>query len=73
MEMVLSFLDMLSKERVVPLQMDKIKWNGDASRYCSMKRCFSKLEVDPLVFSLFNLFWNKTVPSKIGYLAWEVW
>ena len=74
LETVENLFNLIKDKKINPLEEDRKAWKLTKDGRFSIKSSFDFLEVGRET-SLFpkRLFWNKWVPSKMGFFALEAW
>ena len=74
LETVENLFNLIKDKKINSLEQDKRVWKLTKYGRFSIKSSFDFLEGERET-SLFpkRLFWNKWVPSKMGFFAWEAW
>ena len=69
-----NLFNLIKDKKINPLEEDKSAWKLTKDGCFSVKSSFNFLEAEREI-DLFpkRLFWNKWVPSKMGFFAWEAW
>ena len=72
--MVENLFNLIKDKKINPLEEDKSAWKLTKDGCFLIKSSFDFLEGERET-DLFpkRLFWNKWVPSKMGFFAWEAW
>ena len=74
METVENLFNRIKDKKINPLEEDRMAWKLTKDGHFSLKSSFEFFEGERGT-DLFpkRLFWNKWVPSKMGFFAWEAW
>ena len=73
LEEVQGFLAMVNLQNINPNITDSFWWNKAKNGGFSVITCFELLEGGSQQSVPVKMLWNPTVPTKVGFFAWEVW
>ena len=73
LDMVQDFIATVQNKKIIPIVEDKLVWKRSTNGIYFVKFCFDLLEGESYFSAPSKLFWNSSVPSKVGFFAWEVW
>ena len=73
LEEVQGFLATVSPQSSNPNLTDRLRWKKEKNGSFSVKTCFELLEGGSQQSVPIQMLWNPTVPTKVGFFAWEVW
>ena len=73
LDAIQEFIEVTSNIRISPLEKDNLVWKGDVSGSFTVKPYFNLLEGASPRKVPCKMLWNKHIPSKVGFFAWEVW
>ena len=73
LEEVQNFLATVNPQSINPNITDRLWWNKEKNGCFSVKTCFELLEGGSQQSVPLKMMWNPTVPTKVGFFAWEVW
>ena len=73
LEEVQGFLATVSPQSINPNLTDRFWWKKEKNGSFSVKTCFELLEGGSQQSVPIKMLWNPTIPTKVGFFAWEVW
>ena len=73
LEEVQGFLATVNPQSINPNLTDRLWWKKEKNGSFSVKTCFELLEGGSQQSVPIKMLWNPTVPTKVGFFAWEVW
>ena len=73
MDVVQDFIETIQNKKIRSLVKDRFLWKNTIGGLFSVKFCFDVLEGDNQFSAPARIFWNSSVPTKMGFSAWEVW
>ena len=73
LEEVQGFFATVNPQRINPNLTDRFWWKKAKNGSFSVKTCFELLEGGSQQSVPIKMLWNPTVPTKVGFFAWEVW
>ena len=68
--MVQDFIATVQNKKIDPIIENKLVWKRSTNGTFSVK--FNLLEGESCFSTPSKLFWNCSVPSKVGFFAWEI-
>ena len=66
-------LSLLASKKLMPQRSDKLLWKGSQQGEFTMKTYSKILEGGSSRQAPVKILWNPSVPSKVGFFAWEAW
>ena len=73
LEEVQGFLATVNPQSINHNLTDRFWWKKEKNGSFSIKTCFKLLEGGSQQSVPIKMLWNPTVPTKVGFFAWEVW
>ena len=63
----------INSKRISPMVRDRLHWKETKGGVFIVRTIFDLLEGGRQQLASVKMLWNRCVPTKVGFFAWEAW